>query len=156
MKFDTKKLLSVSNIVYLVAIVATLVGLIFYGVNTGAEGYYQGVKADGLVVSAIFAIVLMCLNVCASTLELDAKVEKIVSVVKCAAVVGATVLLVIALIALVASRVEGLAYIYGADENIKAEIQTAANMASASSAIAGMVTFAIAWVVSVVASFFKN
>ena len=53
----------------------------------------------------------------------------------------------------VSTRVEGLGYIFGSDENVLDEIQTEENMRSAYTAIAGFVFYAVTWLVALVACF---
>ena len=53
----------------------------------------------------------------------------------------------------VSTRVEGLGYIFGSDENVLDEIQTEENMRSAYTAIAGFAFYAVTWLVALVACF---
>ncbi len=69
--------------------------------------------------------------------------------------IAAAALLIASLVLFIGDRAQGLAYIYFSDENVLAEVQTAANMKSASTAITGFVLYGIAWFFAVVASFFK-
>ena len=64
-------------------------------------------------------------------------------------------LLAMGLINLVASRVDGLGYIYFSNADVAKEVQTAANMASAQSAIWSMGLLGAAMLVAVVAAFFS-
>ena len=63
-------------------------------------------------------------------------------------------LLLLGLDYFVATRMEGLAYIYGSNSDILATIQTPENLASTYVAIAGFVLFGIAAIVGIVAAFF--
>ena len=62
-------------------------------------------------------------------------------------------LLALALINLISARVEGLGFIYFSNADVILEVQTPANLASASGAIASMVCFGLALIVALVAAF---
>lgn len=68
----------------------------------------------------------------------------------------APVMFTVCIFALISPRTEGLAYIFGSNEEILATIQTPENMFSAYSSIAGTVLFAAAAVMSAAGAFFKN
>jgi hypothetical protein len=57
---------------------------------------------------------------------------------------------------LVESRAQGLAYIYFSNEEVLAEVQTAANLSSASGAITSIALLAVAALVGIVAAFFRQ
>ncbi len=67
--------------------------------------------------------------------------------------IGAPVLLTLSLINLVAARVDGLGFIYFSNADVILEVQTPANLASASGAITSMVCFGVAMVAALVAAF---
>ena len=80
---------------------------------------------------------------------------KTVDVVSGALRIVIPVLLVIAAMNVVSSRVEGFAFIYFSNQEVLQEVQTPANMASAHGAIANIVLLGVAAVVGIVAAFFS-
>ena len=69
--------------------------------------------------------------------------------------IGAPALLAWALMNLIAGRVDGLGYIYFSNADVAKDVQTAANMASAQSAIWSMGLLGAAVLIAVVAAFFS-
>lgn len=155
MKINVKKFLSVGSIILAVSVIATLVAFIMYNVNVGGTGYFHGVEGSGVVVCSVFAIICGLVALFLAMVEADGIVGKILNAVQSVLVIVMAILLMIAFVNFIGSRVEGLAYIYGSDANIQAEVQTPENMASASGAIAGVIVYVVAWLITVVASFFN-
>ena len=146
----TAKKMTLSSWLTAAAFVVGLVVLILYFVNA-STGYFKGNTSTGLVVSAIIGLIAAILVV---VLSLSGNNNKVVSVLRDALKIAAPVLLLLALFYFVATRMEGLAYIYGSNSDILATIQTPENLASTYVAIAGFVLFGIAAIVGIVAAFF--
>lgn len=147
------KKISVGGYIACAAAVLTLISLIVYSVNIGSEGYFKNASVTNLMLWTILALVML---VCAIVLRLPdlsdgaaTAVELISGVLQ----IGAPVLLALALINLVAARVEGLGFIYFSNADVILEVQTPANLASASGAIASMVCFGAALLAALVAAF---
>lgn len=137
-----------------VAAVFAIISLIVYSVNVGSEGYFQNATITNLVlfcvlaaIALIAAIALAFVNVPAGPAELG------VNLVTGALQIIAPALLALCLINLIAGRAEGLGFIYFSNADVILEVQTPANMASASGAIASMVVLGISTVVGIIASF---
>ncbi len=131
------------------AAVLTLIALIVYAVNIGGEGYFQKASVSNFVLWCVLALVLLAAAV-ALVLAKDGKASALLS--GCCQI-AAPVLLALALINLIASRIEGLGFIYFSNADVLLEVQTPANLASASGTIANMVILGTAFLVAVIAAF---
>ena len=65
----------------------------------------------------------------------------------------APVVLAYCLINLIGGRIEGLGFIYFSNADVAKEVQTAANLSSATWAIASMVAYGVSMLAAVIASF---
>jgi len=150
------KKISVGGWLTCAAALLTLISLIVYSSNIASEGYFQGAAVTNLVLFAVLAIVLY---VGAVALKLFVKADgaagKVIDLIVGAMQIAAPVLVAFATISLIGARVEGLGFIYFSNADVALEVQTPANLASASSAIASMVLFGVSMLVGVVAAFFR-
>lgn len=135
--------------------VLALVGFIIYLVNGAAEGYFQGTTNSLVVWMSVLALLCGAGAVVLSLFGFEGLLGKILGLVIDALSILVPVLLMVAFLTFVGDRAQGLAYIFGADANTLSEIQTPANMASASGAIFGFIFYFIAFLCGVVASFFR-
>lgn len=148
---------SVFNIVmnFVIAVLA-VVGVALYIYNGQTVGQFQGTSSQLTtyvgIATAVAAVALALL----SMLNLKGAAGYVVRVITGLLKLVVVVLLIYCLMDFVATRVEGLAFIFGSDESVTAEVQSAVNMASAYVAIAGMGAYAVAWLLSVVAAFFSG
>lgn len=149
-----KKLLSVSNILAAASCLLALVGLIVYIVNVNSAGYFQGATIKFLIFYIILVMVLDLLIVGASFLKLDGILAKVLDIVLMVVKVAVPLFLMIAGMTIVLARAEGLAFIYGANEDVILEVQTPENLASSSTAIANAVILILGSVVGIVGAFF--
>ncbi len=146
---------TVGNYIAAGAALTGLIAFILYLINGTATGYFKGTNESSVIVMSIFAILALCGAIALSQFKFEGKVGDVSNIgVGVLRVVGA-VLLVASLILFISSRAEGLAFIFGSNKDVIAEVQTPENMSSAGVAIAGFVFYIIAWLASVVASFFK-
>ena len=136
------------------AIVLTLVGAILYGVNT-SSGYYTDVVSASLVACTVIAMIAMVAVLVLSQFGFDGLVGKVVGIAVDLLKIVVPMLRFLALFGFVSTRIEGLAYIYGSNEEILATIQTPENLGSTYVAITGFVFYGIAAVVAVAAAFFR-
>ena len=116
----------------LAVIILGIVSVIIYSVNGSVEGYFKGTNQSSVVIMSVLAIVFAITDILR---------------------ISAAVLLIASLMGFVSTRVEGLGYIFGSDENVLDEIQTEENMRSAYTAIAGFAFYAVTWLVALVACF---
>ena len=141
--------------VSIAAIALTVVSLIVYFVGVNASGYFYGNTVSSVLTLSVAEIVLLVVSIVLSLIPFRGVADKIVGLVVDVMRILSAVLLVVALMNLIGSRVEGLAYIFFSDPNILDTIQTPANMTSAGLSIAGFVCYGVAWLVAVIASFFS-
>ena len=144
------KKLSVGAWISCIAALIAIVGFIAYTNNVGGEGYYQGAAVSnlGLYVwgAALCLIVSIVLNLVAS--------GKVIDIVTGILRIAAPVLLAVALMNLVAGRVDGLGYIYFSNADVAKEVQTPANMGSALTAIWNMGFLGVSMLVAIIGAFF--
>ena len=125
----TKKL-SAGAWLSIVTCVLSLAALVAYLINTSAAGYFQVV------------------------LSMVKGAKKVVDLLTGLCQIAAPALLALAFINLVSARVEGFAFIYFSNADVLLEVQTAANMSSATCAIVNLVLLAVSSIAGVVSAFF--
>lgn len=139
----------------LLALVLAVAGVIAYYVNVGSAGYFENAAVPTAVTAFLLAVLALVVVVVLAQLNLGKVADKLLDVVSGLLRIAAPAGLVAAAMLLVEARAQGLAYIYFSNEEVLAEVQTAANLSSASGAIAAIALLAVAAIVSVVASFGK-
>lgn len=147
------KKISVGGWIACAAAVLTLISLIVYSTNIGGEGYFKNASVNNLTLWTVLALIMLVCAIVLRTLDLSDGAATAVELISGALQIGAPVLLALALINLVAARVEGLGFIYFSNADVILEVQTPANLASASGAIASMVCFGVAMLAALVAAF---
>ena len=146
------KKISVGGWITCAAALLTLVSLIVYASNIASAGYFQGASVTNLVLFAVLAIILYLAAIAVKLfVPADAASELISGILR----IAAPVLIAAAAIALIGSRVEGLGFIYFSNADVALEVQTPANLASASAAITSMVLFGVSMLVGIVAAFLR-
>ena len=136
------------------AAILAIVSLIVYNVNVGSEGYFQNATITNLVLFCALAAVALIVAVALAFVNVPAGPAGLaVDLVTGALQIVAPALLALCLINLIAGRAEGLGFIYFSNADVLLEVQTPANLASATGAIASMVVLAISTVVGIIASF---
>ena len=148
-----KKLLSLSNILACVTFILSLVALILYAVNVNSAGYFQGVRADGLVLLLIFVMVFDLLIIARSFLNFEGILDKVLDLLVMVLKVLVPLFIMIAILKLVQSRVEGFGYIFFSNVDVAKEVATPANIASAGVSITAIVFSAIAVIAALVGAF---
>lgn len=146
------KKLTAGSVIAIVAAVLTVVSYIVYAVNLGSAGYFQGaaVAQMPLTWAAVAALVAAA---ALSLVKAEGAVDKVLSLVGGLLQIAAPVLLAYCLISLVGGRVEGLGFIYFSNADVAKEVQTAANMSSATMAIASMVCYGVSMLAAMVSAF---
>ena len=144
--------LTAGSVIAIVAAVLTVVSYIVYAVNLGSAGYFQGaaVAQMPLTWAAVAALVAAA---ALSLVKAEGAVGKVLSLVGGLLQIAAPVLLAYCLISLVGGRVEGLGFIYFSNADVAKEVQTAANMSSATMAIASMVCYGVSMLAAMVSAF---
>ena len=149
-----KKLLSVGNIIACLCFILSLVGLILYVANVNGDGFFKGHNVDGVIAYCVLAMVFSLLIIAASFLPRNGIVGKIVDIVVMVLKGLIPVMMFLAVMALTAERVAGFGYIFFSNEDVRKEVATPANLASAYLAITTLVFDGIAAVAGIVGSFF--
>ncbi len=147
------KKLSVGAWITVLAALMVLVSLIVYSANVSGEGFFQGRSVSGMTLWLVLAVVLLLAAIALKMLSLKGGAATGADLLSGICQVGAPVLVALGLINLIASRVEGLGFIYFSNADVIKEVQTPANLASGSGAIAGMVIMGIALALCIIAAF---
>lgn len=155
MKFNAKKILTPGAILLALSAVLGLVAVILYAVNVSASGYFQGALVGIVPAMGVVSIVLALLAIVSGMVEADGIVGKALEYARSVLTLLVPIFFMVAAIAFIGARAEGLAYIFGSESNILATIQTPANLSSSYTAIAAFIFFLIASIVAIVANFFR-
>ena len=147
------KKMSVGAWITCCAAILIIVSLIVYSANVSGEGYFQGRSVNGVTLWLIIAAVLLVCAIALKLLNLKGSAATCADLASGLMQIGAPVLVALSLINLIASRVEGLGFIYFSNADVIKEVQTPANLASGSGAIASMVIMGIALVLCIIAAF---
>ena len=147
------KKMSVGAWITCCAAILIIVSLIVYSVNIGSDGYFKGRAVNNLTLWMIVAAVLLAGAVAIKQMNLKGSAATCADLASGLMQIGSPVLVALNLINLIASRVEGLGFIYFSNADVIKEVQTPANMASGTGAIASMVVMGVALVVAIVAAF---
>lgn len=147
---------TVGNWLTLASFLLSLVAFIIYMMNGANPGYFQGTTTALVISVSLFAIILSLATLVVSQFHIEGTIGRVVALATDALQIVVPVLLAVAFFAFVGDRIEGLAYIFGADANTLSEIQTPNNMSSAFTAITGFVFYFLAFVIALVASFFRT
>ncbi len=145
------KKLSVGMWITCIAAVLAIIAFIIYSVNIGAEGYYNGAAVSNFTLMVLGAAACLLCAVVLKTMGRSKLIEIVSGILR----IAAPALLAWALMNLIAARVDGLGYIYFSNADVAKEVQTPANMSSATCAIASMVVLGVSTLVSVIAAFFS-
>lgn len=147
------KKFSVGAWITLAAAVLALVSVIVYTVNIGSAGYFQNAAVSNLTVFCVLAAIALAAAVALGQLKLSGPAAALVELVQGALQIAAPVLLTLCLANLVAARAEGLGFIFLSNADVILEVQTPANMASATGTIANMACLGVAAVIGIVGAF---
>lgn len=147
------KKMSVGAWIALVAAVLSLVALIAYIVNISSEGYFQNASVTNLALCCVLAIILLVAAALLGQIQVKGSAATVVELVSGVMQIAAPVLLTFCLINLVAARAQGLGFIYFSNPDVIQEVQTTANMSSATGTIINMVSLGLAAVAGIVGAF---
>ena len=120
----------------LAAAVLALVSVVVYAVNIGSAGYFQNAAVSNMIPLCALAIAALAAAVLLGQVKLPGPAA--MELVTGALQICAPVLLMLCLANLVAARAEGLGFIYFSNADVILEVQTPANLASATGTIANM------------------
>ncbi len=139
----------------LVAAVLALASIIVYSMNIGSAGYFQNAAVSNMITYCVLAVVLLLAAIALAQLKLTGGAATAAELLKGAMQIAVPVLLSLCLIRLLAARAEGLGFIYFSNPDVILEVQTPANLSSATGSIVNMVCLAVATVSGMVAAFFN-
>lgn len=145
------KKLSIGAWITCIAAVLAVIAFFVYSGNIGGEGYYKDAAVNNFPLFVWGAVACLALAVILYLVKGGKITEIITGVLR----IGAPALLAYAVMNLIAGRVDGLGYIYFSNADVAKEVQTAANLASAQSAIWSMALLGAAMLVAVIAAFFS-
>lgn len=149
------KKMSVGAWIALVTAVLALVSVIVYSVNIGGEGYFKNASVSNLILFSVLAALMLAAAVALGQLKLTGPAAVAVELVSGAFQIAAPALLMLCLVSLIAARAEGLGFIYFSNADVILEVQTPANLSSATGTIANMVCLGVAAVAGMVGAFFS-
>lgn len=135
-----------------VAAVLAIVSFIIYSVNISGDGYFQNAAVIAMPLTWA-AVACLAAAVVLGMVESKGAAGKLISLVSGVLQIAAPAVLAYCLIKLVGGRIEGLAYIYFSNSDVIKEVQTAANLSSATGAIASMVAYGVSMIAAIVSAF---
>lgn len=150
-----QKKLTFGSVSALVALVLALVGAVAYYVNICSVGYFEGAAVASAAVWLWLSILALAVVVVLALPDVSGVLGKAVEIVSGALRIAAPTGLIAGAMLLVKSRAQGLAFIYFSNEEVLAEVQTAANLSSATWAIVTIAVLAVAGIVGIVSAFFR-
>lgn len=145
------KKLSVGAWITCIAAVLAVAAFCAYSLNIGGDGYYKDASVSNFPLVVCGAAACLVLAIILYLVKDNKFVEIITGVLR----VGAPALMAFGLMNLIAARVDGLGYIYFSNADVAKEVQTAANLGSAQTAIWSMALLGAAMLIAVIAAFFS-
>ena len=145
------KKLSVGAWITCLAALLAVAAFIAYSANIGGEGYYKDAAVSNFALAIWGAVACLVLAIVLYLVKGNKIVEIVTGVLR----VAAPALMAFGLMNLIAGRVDGLGYIYFSNADVAKEVQTAANLGSAQTAIWSMVLLGVAILIAVIAAFFS-
>ena len=145
------KKLSVGAWITCIAAVLAVAAFIAYSANIGSEGYYKDAAVSNFSLAIWGGALALAAAIALSLIGKGKIVELISGVLR----IGAPALMAFGLMNLIAGRVDGLGYIYFSNADVAKEVQTAANLGSAQTAIWSMALLGAAMLIAVIAAFFS-
>ena len=136
-----------------VAWLLMIVSFVVYSINIGGEGYFQGAAVSQMPLTWAAVAALVVAEIVAALVNVKGAAAKVVDLVVGVLQIAAPAIVAYCLICLVGARVEGLGFIFFSNADVAKEVQTAANMSSATMAIASMVCYAVSMLAAIVSSF---
>ncbi len=155
MKIDFKKILTPGTILLALSVLLGLIGLILYGVNVSATGYFHGMSVSSIVLAGIFGLIFGIAAIASGLFTFKGNVDKGVSALRSVLMILVPVLFMVCLMAFIDSRAYGISVLLFSNADIMEENSSPENMASVAVAITGIVFFLLSTLVGIVASFFS-
>lgn len=134
------------------AAILAIVSFVIYSVNIGSAGYFQNAAVSTMPLTWA-AVAALAVAVAVSMVGFKGIAGKLAALLCGALQIAAPVVLAYCLISLIGGRIEGLGFIYFSNADVAKEVQTAANLSSATWAIASVVAYGVSMLAAIIAAF---
>ena len=138
----------------IIVAVLTIVSVIVYGVNISGDGYFQNASVGNLVAYCVIAVIMLVAVIVLAQPKFIGTAALVTEIISGLLRIAIPVLLMLCLVNLISARAEGLGFIYFSNADVLQEVQTPANMSSATGTIANMICLGVASVFAMIAAFF--
>lgn len=138
----------------IIVAVLTIVSVIVYSVNISGDGYFQNASVANLVAYCVIAVVMLAAVIALAQPKVTGTAAIVTEIISGLLRIAVPVLLTLCLVNLISARAEGLGFIYFSNADVLQEVQTPANMSSATGTIANMICLGAAAVFAMIAAFF--
>lgn len=138
----------------IIVAVLTIVSVIVYGVNISGDGYFQNASVGNLVAYCVIAVIMLVAVIVLAQPKFTGTAALVTEIISGLLRIAIPVLLMLCLVNLISARAEGLGFIYFSNADVLQEVQTPANMSSATGTIANMICLGVAAVFAMIAAFF--
>lgn len=138
----------------IIVAVLTIVSVIVYGVNISGEGYFKNASVGNLVAYCVIAIIMLAVVIALAQPKFTGTAAIVTEIISGLLRIAVPVLLMLCLVNLISARAEGLGFIYFSNADVLQEVQTPANMSSATGTIANMICLGVAAIFAMIAAFF--
>lgn len=138
----------------LAAVILTIASAVVYAVNISGEGYFHNASVGNLVSYCVAAVIMLAVVIALAQPEFTGTAALVTEIISGILRIAVPVMLTLSLVSLISARAEGLGFIYFSNADVLQEVQTAANMSSATGTIANMICLGIAAVCAMAAAFF--
>ena len=130
----------------IIVAVLTIVSVIVYSVNISGEGYFQNASVANLVAYCVIAVVMLAAVIALAQPKVTGTAAIVTEIISGLLRIAVPVLLTLCLV--------NLSFIYFSNADVLQEVQTPANMSSATGTIANMICLGAAAVFAMIAAFF--
>ena len=138
----------------IIVAVLTIASVIVYGVNISGDGYFQNASVGNLVAYCVIAVIMLVAVIVLAQPKFTGTAALVTEIISGLLRIAIPVLLMLCLVNLISARAEGLGFIYFSNADVLQEVQTPANMSSATGTIANMICLGVAAIFAMIAAFF--
>ena len=152
---EKNRKIAAGSVLTIAMLILSAAAYIVYRTNIAGAGYFQNATVPLASKLTLTAMLIIALALVAGQFELDGIAGIILNIVTGILRIAAPAVCIAAMMYLLNGRIEGFAFIYMSNEEVLHEVQTAANLASAHSAIANIVLLGVSAIVGIVGAFFS-
>ena len=151
------KKLTIGSYIEALALILTLVSFIIYIANIASPGYFSGVGVSGIIGISIVSIIVLAVSEVLAFFNFKGISGKAVDYTVTLLRALVPILLILGMMLIVLNRAEGLAYLYGSNDEIKATLLDPAtnNNVSGMLAITSAIFFGISGLIAIIGAFFS-